>query len=83
MLNYNLSHIILHNYFSRMNKTVLICGVILATFCILIKAQEDTEESSFLDKLCEKCAYCKTDPNCDGCSKCSECTSRSQVSVSF
>merc|ERR1711973_347312 len=30
----------------RMNKTVLLCGVILATFCILIKAQEDTEEPS-------------------------------------
>merc|ERR1712058_199879 len=72
-----------HTNKSRMNKSVLICGVVLAFVCVFIEAQEEKESKGFLDKVCERCAYCKTDPSCDGCSRCSECQSRSQAGCRF
>ena len=67
-----------------MKSKVLLLGLTLATILTFSQAQEDKKEASggssgFLDRLCEKCSYCKTDPNCDGCAKCSQCQSRSQV----
>ena len=63
-----------------MNKYVFLFGAVLAVVIMVTSAQEDSSDSGFLDNLCEKCAYCKTDPNCEGWAKCSECTSRKDVS---
>merc|ERR1712086_425820 len=67
----------------KMNKLVL-CGAVLLAIALLLptsSAQETSPKkkkssSAFLDDLCAKCKYCKTDPECSGCAKCSECNSR-------
>ena len=73
-----------------MKSKLLLLGLTLATTFVLSQAQEGKKEakesvgsSGFLDRLCEKCSYCKTDPNCDGCAKCSQCKSRSQVPLQY
>ena len=60
-----------------MNKLVLFSGVILAIMVLTANAQK--KQGSLLDRICEKCKYCETDPDCNGCAKCNECTSRKQV----
>ena len=66
-----------------MNKYILLLGVVLSCLVSVSLAQKDEGGNSpgFLDKLCEKCQYCKTDPDCNGCAKCNECKSRSQVCI--
>ena len=60
-----------------MNKLVLFSGVILAIMVLTVNAQK--KQGNLLDKICDKCKYCETDPGCNGCAKCAECTSRKQV----
>ena len=63
-----------------MNKYTFLFGAVLAVVIMAASAQEDENDGGFLDNLCEKCAYCKTDPTCDGCAQCNQCTSRKDVS---
>lgn len=60
-----------------MNKLLLLAGVFLALMVVTANAQK--RQGSLLDKICDKCKYCETDPGCNGCAKCNECTSRTQV----
>ena len=68
-----------------MNKYLLMLSVLLMVMLVGVHAQAGVSSSpgssGFLDRVCEKCSYCKTDPNCDGCAKCADCASRSQVST--
>ena len=58
-----------------MNKYLILFGAVLAVMVMVTGA----EEGGFLDNLCEKCEYCKTDPSCDGCAKCNDCTDRKVI----
>ena len=58
-----------------MNKYLVLFGAVLAVMVMVTSA----EEGGFLDNLCEKCEYCKTDPSCDGCAKCNDCTDRKVI----
>ena len=55
----------------------LVFGTLLVLAVYLCKEAEG--KSPFLDDLCEKCDYCKTDPACEGCEQCEQCESRKQV----
>merc|ERR1739838_185068 len=74
----------------KMNKLIL-CGAVLLAVALLLPASSAQEtspkkkksSSAFLDDLCAKCKYCKTDPECSGCAKCSECNSRREKGCRF
>ena len=58
----------------KMNKSLFLCCSIIA-LVLFLSAQAEGKKKSFLARVCSKCDYCKTDPNCDGCKKCGECIS--------
>ena len=60
-----------------MNKHILMLGLAVTLLCLA--SLPSVEADGLLNRICEKCNYCKTDPNCDGCQRCGECSSRSQV----
>merc|ERR1712106_370935 len=68
-----------------MGNKLILCGAVLLAIAILLPASSAQEtspkkkksSSAFLDDLCAKCKYCKTDP------KCSECNSRREKGCRF
>ena len=82
VLTNNLSHF--RSYIIEMNKLIL-SGAFLLVIVLLLPTSTTAAKKSgaFLDELCSKCKYCKTDPDCTGCKKCSECENRKQEGCRF
>merc|ERR1712156_105568 len=66
---------------TKMNKHILMLGLAVTLLCLA--SLHTVEADGLLNRICEKCNYCKTDPNCDGCQRCGECSSRSQRGCRF
>merc|ERR1711884_995223 len=66
---------------TKMNKHILMLGLAVTLLCLA--SLPSVEADGLLNRICEKCNYCKTDPNCDGCQRCGECSSRSQRGCRF
>merc|ERR1712026_633529 len=73
----------LHTWYkiTKMNKYILMLGLAVTLLCLA--SLPSVEADGLLNRICEKCNYCKTDPNCDGCQRCGECSSRSQRGCRF
>ena len=60
-----------------MNKSLLLCCSIIAL--VLLATQAEGKKKSLIERICKKCEYCKTDPQCDGCKRCEECVGGSKM----